>query len=476
MNASKRHKQGSTAYLFLPLVAFNLGCMILWSKHLFLPLCLNVPSYSRIAQNEIHLPTRSFKREENLLDEQEDNPRIEEKFFLANFFSEASSSSNDLQLNDNLLALAKRVYPGMVFDRDEGGAAFLSTPSLVRHPETKKVVLGVRIIVEGARPMHSQNFLMLCTLAYPILESKCQDSGIHPRNVPLSCTDQHFLFPLRPSPSISIGPEDARLFINRQGNLGATFTMRGCHPGTEYNESSPSYGMATASWTRFEGIGESPTWRLQGNPKILDVRQPDGSIDANNYQAITKNWISLPPQPGPEEVKGNFTLCTGWTTNMAQNVVYKVSDIDHERDLYHVTPEQETTIFSVDHKHYRGSTNFVNYQGFLLSIWHYVDQVYGGYYLHFWHLMCPNPPYRTVATSGTFTLHRKMNRNERTSFALGLVVENSFAYISWSANDREIYLSRYSLNDIWTRLANEASYVGNGFDSSKNVSEICRLP
>lgn len=261
--------------------------------------------------------------------------------------------------SDKKQMLPKHSHPNMsnaTFPRSLLRSIKVFNPSLAYHEALDLVVMGFRVDSDWTgkqkdtdRLPNRQNYLLMCTF-YPKYDNNdtltttatkssqtdsneydvndlfsyhCQDSGIdeptHPY-IPPQCDPEFFYQPKIATffGTITAGPEDARLyFLEVTANpkntsqtakkddtasslmLGATFTMRGCHLGSKYNDTSPLYSSAMGHWV-FRGLPEHngmydiPIWEFQGNPVLLDLRHADGSSLGEKYPSVSKSWIHVP--------------------------------------------------------------------------------------------------------------------------------------------------------------------------------------
>jgi len=324
------------------------------------------------------------------------------------------------------------VYP----QYDFGKHGFqISTPSLVRNDNTGSTVLGVRIKLKAFRGL-----LMLCDLQIPLNATTCQDSGLSHDYIPPECNADYWLNPQkRVFFGIKVqGVEDARLFFLDDDTLAATFVTRGCHPGTEWNGTSPNFSTAYAKFQ----TSESGPWELKGHQKVMSLRESDGT-PPNEYPGITKSWVPIPYQ---DPVKGNSTMffSYGWSKEFGRNLILNVTEL--QTSTLALAKPIEAAPFTVskgeiDLKN-RGSTNLVSFgeKQLLYGIGHFMTHN-PHYYHHFWYAICSTPPFEMAGHSPSFQLPK--TKDSGISFALGLAVENRYAYVSYSESDDILLLTRY---------------------------------
>jgi hypothetical protein len=217
-----------------------------------------------------------------------------------------SQTNNGTALKEWAQYHVQRVYPH--FPDDNG--LVLGTPSLAHNPTTNRTVLGFRVSSVSLKLALSWiSYLMICELQDPPDEGarhrtnsttyegrwRCQDSGMENAYVPPECDRRYWK---DPSERVffgltSVGPEDARLFFDESGRLGATMVMRGCHHHTPFGNSTALYSVYTRRWRHTH-----ETWRVDGYPKLLDLREFNTSYLGSRYPRITKSWITIPRRTG----------------------------------------------------------------------------------------------------------------------------------------------------------------------------------
>jgi hypothetical protein len=395
-----------------------------------------------------------------------------------------AGTENGTQLMDWLLAHARQMYP----EFQDGQDIYLGTPSLVagNPTTTSKGTTVMSVLVYSSSPKFRYLiFLMLCDVRSPLAATTCQDSGFEHFYVPPECDRRFWLNPQKEATYAGItlvGPADPRLFLDEDGNLGATTVMRGCHPETRFGNHTPIHSVYVLSWkkkkNRQSGDGEG-IWRAAGLPKLLDLRGTNNSFLGDSYPSITKSWISIPGplgHPSPKNAS-NFRFSLGWTGGMRENVVYKVAEAT--LTLYGVVPAQE----SVPHSRaalgqYRASTNLVPFRGALLGMGHrraFVDKRV--LYLHYWYAMCPDEPHQAVACSDAFRLNP--DPASRINFSLGLAADERVGgslYLAWSEADSVPLLTRYTPDDILRTFHNSSfarSRGGAYLNVSGSFAKVC---
>jgi hypothetical protein len=406
-------------------------------------------------------------------------------------------TSNGTQLHFWLRSHVRTIYPHFSSD-DE---VQLGSPSLVQ--DKTSTVLSVMVRPNSA-DLKNLIFLMLCNVRAPLGETRCQDSGFQHSTVPPECDGRYWLDPqlsVMYSSLTLVGPADPRLFLDEDGNLGATAVMRGCHPRSRFGNHTPIHSVYVLSWTKdtgtHDGNGDHDTgdagriWRVAGRPKLLDLRSANNSYLGDDYPPITKSWISLPGpfgHPSPANAQ-NYRFSVGFTRRMWQNVVYRV--VDAGETLYSVVPANEQITHSrAALRKYRASTNLVRFRGGLLGMGHRrYDTKVPYYYLHYWYVTCPRAPYRAVACSDEFRLNPD-DPASRVNFALGLAVDepaggsggdstNASLYLAWSEADRVPYLRRYAPEDVLATLRSSTlARSAAGLSAGKNASDfadLCRI-
>jgi hypothetical protein len=324
------------------------------------------------------------------------------------------------------------VYPQYEFGKN---GTYASTPSLVRNDHTGDTVLGVRIRLELFRGL-----LMLCDLQMPLNDTTCQDSGLSDDYIPPECDTKYWLNPQkRVFFGIKAqGVEDARLFFLDDDTLAATFVTRGCHSGTIWNSTSPNFSTAYAEFQRSE-LG---TWKLKGHQKLLSLRESDGT-PPEDYPGVTKSWVPIPHQD-PVTGKSTMFFSYGWSKGFARNLILNATELP--TPTLALAKPIDAAPFTVskgelDLKN-RGSTNLVSFDEtpLLYGIGHFTTP--NPYlYHHFWYAICSTHPFEMAAYSAPFQLPKTENSN--ISFALGLAVENRYAYVSYSESDSILLLTRY---------------------------------
>jgi hypothetical protein len=383
---------------------------------------------------------------------------------------------------------AQSVYPFLFateVPENERGEVVMGNPSLAHDPTTNRTVMGFRIqVVAIKKRVRMARYLMLCerrrmevdrevremTAAVKGLEEedgverrwRCQDSGWDASYVPPECDPR---FWGRPEIIVSYGPltrgpEDARLFFDSAGHLGATVMLRGCHPFTSYGNRTALWSVYTVRWNRTND--EDGAWTMDRSPKVLDLRTSTLGFLGDSYPFATKSWVAIPTRSkgatraaSPPSSDVGMLLSVGWTPGMQDHVVYRVAQ--SYDTLSAVVPANS----NVNHSHadirtYRASTNFVDWKGaVLLGMGHrQVHTMTTKTYYHYWYAFCAEPPYRAVALSDPFLLPDDPNIG--TSFALGLALEGPHLYLAWSENDARPCLSRYASSDVWGALANSS--------------------
>jgi hypothetical protein len=380
-----------------------------------------------------------------------------------------------------------RVYPHFP-DED---APMPGTPSVAHDPNTNRTVLGFRIMSTSLLlALRDVSFLMLCELvqeaavtsaaAGAASESRatgaatwrCHDSGMENSYIPPECDARHWKSPAEYVMwgAKTVGPEDARLLLDEEGNLGATMVMRGCHPDTKWGNTTPIGSMYTMRWRRTH-----ETWRVIGYPKLLDLRKHDSRPLGDAYPEITKSWISIPTRSGGSKVAGlddpqglHFSL--GWTPGMKRHVVYQVNETSET--LFAVTPLRKGVDYSrLDLGAYRGSTNVVQFKGALLGMGHRYSLPS---YVHYWYAYCPHPPYYSaVALSDGFLLPK--DPSVRTSYALGLAAEGDNLYLLWSEHDKVPRFSLHTSDDVMRSFRNSAFAQSRGhtYEGFEGFAAMC---
>jgi hypothetical protein len=385
---------------------------------------------------------------------------------------------------------AQSVYPSLFatdLPENERGEVVMGNPSLAHDPRTNGTVLGFRIQVMAVKKrVRMARYLMLCERrrrnmaaaeqeetirAAKGLEEdedvagrwKCQDSGWDAAYVPPECDPRFWGRPeiILPYGPLTRGPEDARLFFDSAGNLGATVMVRGCHPFTTYGNRTALWSVYTVRWNRTND-DEDGTWTMDRSPKVLDLRTSTLGFLGDSYPFATKSWVAIPTQSkgatraaSPPASDVGMLLSVGWTPGMADHVVYKVAQTSET--LSAVVPANS----NVNHSHadvrtYRASTNLVHWKGaVLLGMGHrQVHTATTKTYYHYWYAFCAEPPYRAVALSDPFLLPD--DPHVGTSFALGLAWEGPHVYLAWSENDTRPCLSRYDSSDVGRVLAHSS--------------------
>jgi hypothetical protein len=406
---------------------------------------------------------------------------------------------------------ALRTYPSFP---DQPGLV-LGNPSVAHDPATNRTVLGFRIENRAMPKMlRKTRYLMLCEMAgdrqemevgggevneegkvYPAsgpASWRCQDSGVDSSYVPPECDARYWRHPAERVryAHVTLGPEDARLFLDENGDLGATVMMRGCHPHTKYGNSTALWSVYTLRWKYSHGA-----WRLYQYPKVLDLRTPTMDYLGNNYPIVTKSWVSIPGPNGnyaapSNEQEGGLRFSVGWTRNMEEHVVYKVKE-SYDTLSAVVPANVNGNVGVADHSRldlgsYRASTNFVHIRGALLGMGHRQRTVPHKVYDHYWYAFCPREPYHAVALSDTFAL--PVSPGVSVSFALGLAVEGPSSepessnrrqqqnlYVTWSEHDRTPRLTRFSLEEVLERLRNStfARSRGSSYLDLDDYTALC---
>jgi hypothetical protein len=417
----------------------------------------------------------------------------------------------------------RRTYPQFpdVDDNDNGSnnnndhrkeLLVLGAPSLAHDPRTHRTVVGFRV---GCKAMplalDRHNYVMLCELVDVNNEDndddstnnlrttapdrrtwRCQDSGIENAYVPPQCDRRYWKHPAQKVfwGLTTTGPADPRLLFDfdsasgRQQQLGSTFVMRGCHPGTPYGNRTALYSVYTARWTRTHD-----TWRVDGYPTLLDVRAIDGSSLGAAYPPVTKSWITIPTthddnhrlaattshDDDADATKRLLRFSVGWSQDMKRHVVYQVHEADESDTLYAVTPLRVGANYThLDLRNYRGSTNVVPFRGALLGIGHR-RILPGTIYYHYWYAYCPVAPYYPAVALGEGML-LPQRPNVPISFALGLAVEGDHhLYLSWSESDRIPRLTRYTADDVLEafRSSSFARSRGHSYVHFANFTSLC---
>jgi hypothetical protein len=406
-------------------------------------------------------------------------------------------TSNGTHLNEWLRSHVRTIYPQFSSD-DE---VQLGSPSLVR--DKTSTVLSVMLRPNSA-DLKNLIFLMLCDVRAPLGEARCQDSGFQHSTVPPECDRRYWLDPqlsVMYSSLTLVGPADPRLYLDEDGNLGATAVMRGCHPRSRFGNHTPIHSVYLLSWTKEtdtqdgndndhdDANSTGRIWRLAGQPKLLDLRSADNSYLGDDYPPITKSWISLPGplgHPSPSNAQSH-RFSVGFTRGMWENVVYKV--VDAGETLYSVVPTNEKVPHSrASLRKYRASTNLVRFRGGLLGMGHRrYDTKVPYYYLHYWYVVCPHAPHRAVACSDEFRL-RPDDPSSHVNFALGLAADdratgggdgsNAPLYLAWSEADRVPYLRRYAPGAILAALRSTTLARSAGIHVGRNASDfadLCRI-
>jgi hypothetical protein len=207
-------------------------------------------------------------------------------------------------LREWALPHAMRTYPALPHD---GRAVRVGTPSLAHDPTTNRTVVGFAISVPfGSYALKDARYLMLCEPVVGDVPSspsslssvlwRCQDSGLESSYVPPECDRRSWRDPVVRTgfPFVTTGPEDARLFFDLDGNLGAAVGMRGCHHGTPYGNHTALYSIYIMAWT--QKSQSHGMWRVEGYPKLLDLRNTSMEPLGDAYPAVTKSWIPIPPR------------------------------------------------------------------------------------------------------------------------------------------------------------------------------------
>jgi hypothetical protein len=382
---------------------------------------------------------------------------------------------------------AQSVYPFLFATEvpdNERGEVVMGNPSLAHDPRTNRTVLGFRIQVMAIKKrVRMARYLMLCerrrmakrevtetTASAMGLEEeedgvehswRCQDSGWDASYVPPECEPWFWSRPeiTLPYGPLTRGPEDARLFFDSSGNLGATVMLRGCHPHTPYGNRTALWSVYAVRWNRTKD--EDGTWKMDRSPKLLDLRTSDLRFLGGSYPPATKSWVVLPTvskgaarAAAPPASDVGMLLSVGWTPGMENHVVYRVAQTSET--LSAVVPANANVNHSdADIRTYRASTNVVEFRGVLLGMGHrQVHKMATKTYYHYWYAFCSEPPYRAVALSDPFLLPD--DPNVGTSFALGLASEGQHVYLAWSENDTRPCLTRYASSDVLRALAHSS--------------------
>lgn len=394
-------------------------------------------------------------------------------------------TDSGMKFRDWVLYHVQRTYPH--FPDDDG--LLLGTPSVAHDPNTNRTILGFRIGSQSMQlALKSVSYLMLCELKHAPATTgatetvrdatnaawRCQDSGMENSYIPPECDPrywknptEHVLWGLT-----IIGPEDARLLLDEEGNLGATMVMRGCHPNTKWGPTTALGSVYTMRWRRTH-----ETWRVAGYPKLLDLRTRRLEHLGDEYPEVTKSWISVPTRSEGTKVASHadpqgLRFSVGWTRDMKHHVVYQVRETS--KTLYAVTPLRKGVEYSsLDLDSYRGSTNVVPFKGALLGMGHrHIDSA--PTYEHYWYAYCPHPPYYSaVALSEGFFLPQ--DRNVRTSFALGLAVEGDNLYLFWSEYDKLPRLTLFPSDEVMGALKNStfARSRGHTYEGVDGFTAMC---
>jgi hypothetical protein len=437
----------------------------------------------------------------------------------------AATTGNGTTLADFVRYHALRTYPSL----PDLPGLMMGNPSVAHDPVTNRTVLGFRLEHRALPKMlRMTRFLMLCEMAVGgeadrvegggrpqdgssaaapggAAAWRCHDSGIGPGYVPPECDARHWRHPaMRVRYAyLTLGPEDARLFFDARGDLGAAFMMRGCHPGTKYGNGTALWSVYTMRWRHSHGA-----WRVFRYPKVLDLRTPSMGYLGDKYPIVTKSWV---PIPGPDgtyaapdnEHHGGLRFSVGWTRNMAEHVVYKVATSDDT--LSAVIPANANSSSAdysrLDLASYRASTNVVPFRGALLGMGHRQKFSPTKVYHHYWYAFCPREPYPAVALSDAFSLPGSPGM--AVSFALGLALEGPSAkweaasnrqqrmrqrqpqqhmqqqnlYVTWSEHDRTPHLTRFSSEEVVEALRNStfASDRGGSYvlDFDGDFTALC---
>jgi hypothetical protein len=369
----------------------------------------------------------------------------------------------------------------------------MGNPSLAHDPATNRTVVGFRVQVRASKKrVRMARYLMFCetaatgrergtgpmaTKGYLSTSWRCQDSGWDTSYVPPECDPAYWGRPhvILPYGPLTRGPEDARMFFDADGNLGATAMMRGCHPLTPYGNRTALWSVYTARWTRSPSDGGA--WRMDRPPKVLDLRTPAMAHLGDAYPFATKSWVAIPSakrttgtatsRAAPPPTDEGLLLSVGWTPGMKDHVVYRVAQtLD---TLSAVVPANSRASHAqADVRTYRASTNLVEFRGAWLGMGH--RQVHAGgtkTYYHYWYAFCGEAPYRAIAQSDLFLLPD--DPAVGTSFALGLALEglgpSQNVYLAWSENDTTPYLTRYSSDDVFRALQNSSDARERGHPS-----------
>jgi hypothetical protein len=396
-------------------------------------------------------------------------------------------TGNGTKFRDWVLYHVLRVYPHFPDDN----APMLGTPSVAHDPNTNRTVLGFRITTKSMElALKSISYLMLCELVpepatatneTEVTNSnamdatwRCHDSGMENAYIPPECDSRYWKNPIVPVlwGLTTIGPEDARLLFDEEGNLGATMVMRGCHPNTKWGATTALGSIYTMRWRRTH-----ETWRVAGYPKLLDLRTHASVPLGDAYPEVTKSWIAIPTRSDGSKVAGHadpggLHFSVGWTRDKKRHVVYRVTDTSET--LYAVAPLRRRVDYSsLDLDAYRGSTNVVQFKGALLGMGHRQIEPMPTY-VHYWYAYCPQAPYYSaVALSDAFFLPDDLN--VRTSFAMGLAAEGDNLYLLWSEYDTLPRFSLHTSDDVMRTFWNStfAHSRGHTYEGFEDFAAMC---